>query len=487
MSHAADAPLAADMDDTTLAAGLEDELSTIRPTGEEEDDNDDDDAEPADEPVADDADDAADLEDEDDDLDDEDDEPAADSGAAAASDGAAATDGAAPITRAEDGATWNDGAKRWQKDGKFVEGAPPEPPAVATTGAANAEAKPADTAQAGWTPFSVTVDREAVGIPEAQLSRANGHVILGIPEDKFPDFQRRIVRGVAAERTWRQLHDGVRQLEEERKAQAERPAIRSDSEVEADLLLEVLKPLAKDLLTEEQVENLALRVQIAQGDEKKKVAQWETDRTGKAEADRVEHEAVIGQLAESIIETVENADGTRKPEYAHLSDDDLREVMADMAKHSRGIISKNGDKYERNTSLVQFVLSNFAKAKAAATATKDAPAGAPAAPATPSGAPSGASSATPAKAGTTAAAAPAPGDRADKFNAAQGTAARPTTTSVKARRSAGTGRPASGRTTGEPRRPKDPRTPAQRAEDEHMKTTRAFLRSPTLEIEGGVD
>lgn len=467
----------ADMNDGGLAAGLEDELATIRPSGEGDDETEDPDDEVdagADDPDEvedpDEVDDPDEIDDEDDELDDDDDpaDPAAPADAAAAPD-AAATD-AAPITR-EDGATFNTTAKRWQKDGKFVEGDPPAAP-VATDAAKPAEPTP------GWEPFKVTVDREAVAIPEAQIGKNAGHMIVAIPEAKWPDFQSRIVKGVAAERSWRQLRDGIKQLEDERKAQAERPAIRSDAEVEADVLLEVLKPHMKELLTDEQLENVAMRVKLAQGEEQKKLGTWETERTTKAQAAAKEHEAMIEQIAEAIIETVDTPEGVRKPEFAHLTDDDLREAMGDMAKNARGIVTKNGEKYERNTSLVQYVLSNVARAKIPAKEKEKVTA-----PTDSATASSAATPATPAKAGTTVASADGASGRAEKFNKGVSTAAKPESTNLKARRTAGKGRPSDRSTTGEPRRKNDTRTRAQRDEDRHRKLTRSWTsNTSTLEL-----
>lgn len=385
--------------------------------------------------------------------------------------GAAATTGkegtkegtaaAAPITR-EDGATWNGTANRWQKDGKFVEG---EAPATAA-----AEKKEATTEQQ-WEPFAIKVDRAQVPIEEAVVSRANGHTFIAVPDAKFADFQRRIVRGYAAERAWRGIQQREQQLEREAEIQKNRPAIRSDSEVEADLLLDLLKDKLPDVLEPHELDNLQLRVKLAQHDEKEKLSKYETDSRSRSTEAETTQRAQDEGIAQTIVELVD--DPQFAAEFSHLTDDDLRGLVAKLQPVRASLYWKEGDQWMRNTQYMYDRLKELAASRkgapAASTGTTDA---------TP---PKGGTTATAGTAGTAAA------TRAERLNRAGDTAAKPKTTSVKDGRTASSTRPPekghhrADRTKGK----QDARTPAMKAEDTVRKTTRSYLNSPSLDFEDG--
>lgn len=456
-----------------------DDLGSHKPPkgfgGEDDDDDEpeDDDAEGAD------ADDEAEPEDEDDEPDDDEpdaeeddpeDEPDDDEEDAPEGDDAAEGDetaaAAEPIKR-KDGAEWNGTAKRWQKEGKFVEGDPPPAPAAKDS----KDAKGATTQDTGWAPFSVTVDREAVPIADVAVSKANGHVIYAVPEAKAADFNRRIVRGIAAERYWRQLTDEKRTIEEERKALAERPPVRTDSEVEADVLLEALKPHLATLFDETELENLNLKVKVAQGEEKGKLSEWETSRVTAREAEGKEREAVANELGDMVAGIIADDTGALRPEYKHLDDAAMTELMPLVMKHANALVTKNPEgKYARQHELAEFVVAQFAAARKPAVA--EPPKADP----------------TPAK-GTTGKDTGKAGDRAERFNTGVTTAARPTSTNLKERRTREKGRPATRRTTGESRgrKDRDRRTPEQREEDEFLKLKRSYTTSATLDMGGHDD
>lgn len=447
------APDVVDVDDPTLIAGLEDELTAGIDT--------DDDAPAA--TAVDDADDG---------------EPEEEGeGVEASSEGEEAAPAdepeaeAEPITR-EDGATWNVAASRWQKDGKFVEGDPPaQPPAQpAASATAAATEPPAAEQPPAWEPLAITVDRASVPIPEAVVSRANGHVILGIKEDQFAEFQRRLVKGVVAERSWRQLNDGVKQLEAEREAARTRPATRSDAEVEADVLMQYLKPHMADLFDETTLKLIDAEVKLAQRAEQDKVRQHETQRAQQTDDASAAERQVLEGMATTIIEIADAPEFAA--EFQSLTQDDLRSVLQELQPISRAVFWKDTDGWMRNTQLVYDRLKAKAEAKAS---TKSSASSTSATSAT-------ASPATPPTGGTTANAGTGK-DRAERFNQGQATAAQPTTTSVKARRTTPTSRPSATAGHHRPARAAaTAHTSQQEAEDAFRRTTRSFLSSDSLDF-----
>lgn len=366
-----------------------------------------------------------------------------------------------PIVR-EDGAVWNAKAGttgRWQKDGQFVEG---EPPAE----------QPAADAAIAWEPFSVTVDKESVTIPEAQVSRRDGHTFLAIPDDKLPDFQRRMSRAHVAERKWRDLDAGLKAVEAEREALANRPPVRSDSEVEVDVMLEALKPMMADLFTAEQLENLELRVKLAQREEKEKVGQYETERaTQSSKQQEAEQQAAaeveeFGDTVRSIVTAELPAE--LKAKLDGLTPADVDAVVAALVPIRAALIDEDDEGRYVNT---QYVFDRLAERAALTRATRASSTSATTAAPAPS-----TTATTPAPAGTTVTA-----TRAERFNRGQDTAARPTTTSLKAGRTDASRPPERG-TTGSPRRPAAPLPAAMAAEDEFTATLRDYTRSPGLDF-----
>lgn len=390
------------------------------------------------------------------------------------------------ITR-EDGARWNVKAGRWQKDGGFVEGEPPAgfkgtasakdgaagAGAAATAGATKDSAAGA-AAEQTWEPFAVKVDRAQVPIEEAVISRSNGHTFIAVPDAKFNDFQRRIVRGYAAERAWRGIQEREQQLEREREIERNRPKIRTDSEVEADLMLDVLKPHLGDILDEQQLENLQLKVAIAQRDEKAKLATYETESRTKASEAETTQRAQDEGIATTIVELVE--DPKYAAQFAHLTDDDLRGLIRQLQPVRNALYYRDGDGWVRNTQYMFDRLTELAAARKLGAAASTTTTGARGMTGT---------TATPSKDGTTAATGTAT-TRAERLNRAGETAARPTTTSVKAGRTATATRPSAQRsTTGTTRQPdkKDTRTPAMKAEDRVRTSTRQFMSSDGLDFD----
>ena len=457
---------------------LDDEEGAETVEGEPEEELDDEDEAPLDDDDDDDLDDV---------LDDEDEGPATDKKEDA-------EEVAEPPIAREDGATFNEEAGRWQKDGKFVEGEKPtaelekrataraaaEKP-VADAAVAAGAAKPGAGAAAGaaapgkWEQFSVKADRKDHAIDEAVVRREGGFVFLGIPEDKFNTFTNRLGAGIVAQRMTRELDQSLKDLEtakaelESDRKFLDRPAGAtwnvdktawvdaagavvqgrppSATEIEAMIWLDAIKPKIDGLFEPIEIDNFALKVKLAQQGAAGATGRFETERKTKAtEANQAEETQENG-LANTIVEVAEAF-----PEFKDLTDDHLREVLGELRPYKRSLYYQEGGAWFKNTEAVHAALKRKVEALAKAS---------PAAPA-------------PAK--------PAPAaDKADRFNAGQDSAAKPKTTSVAAQRGA---RPAGQRPSREERRRKKARgkTREQRDEDQYRKVERAFMASPGLDF-----
>jgi hypothetical protein len=311
------------------------------------------------------------------------------------------------------------------------------------------------------------LDGKDTAIEEAVMSEANGHVYFAIPKDKFPRFQNRISRGVAGERMWRQLDQGLRELEARKTA----PAAKSDVEIECELTLEVLKPHLAELMDERDIENLELRIDKAKNDAAKAYATAEGERVAKASEPTWE-EQQVSLIAKQVLEIVAANETLRG-----LSKEELEEVYEkELLPIRNGLVWLEGDAPMGNTQYIYDRLSARAKSAAgrkaeATTDTSKTPAPKPETPSVKAG-----DSQVPAR--KTAA------DAADRFNRGVDAAKKPGTTSVKANRD----RPAKNGAT----RHDEPETKAPRkslmeeqaeAEDDLRRTTRSFMGADGFDFE----
>lgn len=400
---------------------------------------------------------------------------------------AAERDGAEPITR-DDGAQFNVEAGRWQKDGKFVDGAPPsaEQLAAAKAGAAGGAAGAGGGAQPEWQPLSLTIDRKPFQIPEAAVQIRMGgdgrkYAFIAVPEDELPRFQQRIGRGVVAERISRDLNARLREVEQIRTDLEERsqlPAPKTEAQIEAELYIEALKkkmvddpetgrqvPVLATLFQPHELDNLELKLKLAVKEEGEKHARAEWERRSAREQAGTEAQVQEQGLAETVLDVAD-----RFPEFQNLTEQQLREVYAELKPYARALYWREGDQWFKNDEQVYAALR-----RKAASPARGAQGG------------GGASAPRPA-AGKTGqpGQATAGQSRDDRFNAAQRKAAKPPTTAVSARRDA-VQRPGQQPATRQERRGKEGRrkgeTREQYEERRHRKRTRKWMNSNTLDFE----
>jgi hypothetical protein len=363
-----------------------------------------------------------------------------------------------------------DGADGPQRDerGRFAPKADDKPDAAAEAPRAGGSAAPAAAAAAApaadaakWETFAVRADKAILPIDEAQVTRANGHVLIAVKENDYNRFTQRIAKGVAAERVWRELHTAKQEVELERNA----PRPLSDAEIEAKIIMDEVRPLLAELFDEGQLERLELKVKLAQREakdthvtdrttyfntEREKLAAPEREREAAAADERTQLESIASELL-SLQQQM--------PELAGMTKDQIERAFHALAhaNYRRAAVWKDGDAWYANHDLMRETL----KQHAAATATGG----------------------TPGATGHTATA-PTGGARtnAERFNTGVNSA--PRTTSLKANRDA---RPRAQRPSRDSGRRRPAPDAAMTAEDEYRRTTRKFMNSNSLEFEGDED
>lgn len=354
-----------------------------------------------------------------------------------------------------------------------------------------AAAKPADAAAAApepkWEPLQITADKALVPIKEAQITRANGYTIISVKDADFPRMQERLGRAhlferhrQAIEERTRTLAQGVKDLEAERAA----PQAKSDEEIAAAMIVETIGDRLAEVLEPHELENLKLRIQIAQKDGKDASAKARKEyfdglaaKEREANAPLEEQETQLKGVADTLFGVL----ARHKEALGTFDDADLRAVYDELTQMARAVYWKEKDGWYHNTQVVFDALKRRKDAVAARTAagTTGAP---PTNGNTAAGGPT-AAAAGDAKGGKDKAAA------AERFNRNVDSGARPRTTSVKDARD--TSRPRAERNTrelagaGAGRGGK--KTAEQQAEDDVRKSSRKWLRSDTLDIEDDDD
>jgi hypothetical protein len=378
-----------------------------------------------------------------------------------------------------------EGGQPRDEQGKFTKadeanaGAKPtDDAAVAKPDAAAAagEEKKPDAAAAEtpkWETLSVNVDKQLVAIDEAKISKANGHLFIAIPEKEGNRFLTRLSRGIVGEKLWRDLHNGLRELDARKNA----PPAKSENEVEADVVMELLKPSLGKLYVENEkgemvpflddrdMQLLELKIENAKTKTKTEYATAEAARVAKAAEAPWEEQQIHG-LAQQVASLIQNF-----PDLQSLTKEEIEEVyQRELLPVRNALVYRDEKGSYANTQFMYDRLKDRADRKKAAAATSD--------PSALTQTPQGNSATT---------AAPEQGktktDKAERFNRGVD-AAKTRTTSVKANRD-DRPRKRNTRDGDERSRRKKARTPREEresAEDEWRRTERAFLNSPDLDF-----
>lgn len=378
------------------------------------------------------------------------------------------------------------------------EGAAPSPaspgdqPAAAEPAEAPAGAPVSSAGESAWEPFAVTADKEAVAIEEAVVSKVNGHFMIAVREQDMPRFRARIQRAIIGEKTWRAMEAEKAETAQMR-AQLEQEASRKTAaEIEAE---ETLK-----LLTREQLEAILDARDLDLLDER--IARRKAEegvRTVKPTAATAPTEtpaapASAADPADAPAEpTIDFAQAQKEgiavemlaiidhfPELQAIPEAERVAAYRELYAERDQVFWRGGDGYYSNRDRIYEKLKARVPAKdpAPAPAPKDA-AAAPAAAATPATEPPApAPAAAPRQSAATA-------NRAETYNRGVNSAARPTTTSVKARREANAARPAAAGATRNADRPRARTQAEEQAEldAEWERTKRGVLRSDGLDID----
>jgi hypothetical protein len=313
-------------------------------------------------------------------------------------------------------------------------------------------------------PLVVRADKTLHPIDEAQVTRANGYHVITIKDEDAPRFMQRMSKGIVGEKIWRDLQTGIKELEQERAA----PQAKTDSQIEAEIILATIKDRLGELLEPHEVRNLELEIKLAQRDYKDTYAQERTqffaaqaEKEQQAQAPEIEQRAQLEGIANALIDLRETQDDLRG-----LSDAQVEQAFNELKTIARAAYWKETD---GKWYMDQRLMYDRLKAVQAGTASSSAP-------------PSNGQTAT-------ASRSPKP-DAADRFNKAGNTAARPATpgtTSVKAGRGKTdpAQRPSRSPTPTTTNRPA--KTAAMQAEDRARAQQKKFMASDGLDFEDDDD
>lgn len=342
-----------------------------------------------------------------------------------------------------------DAADKAASDAKQAGKTPAEQQAAATKAAGDAKAAATSAAPAGeaakapeWKPMQIRDGKVLLPVEEAKVIEQGDHMIIAVPKKDFNQFQHRISRGISAERQWREIHKTRQELDFEKAA----PKPRSDAEIEADLFMKALGEQINELFTPEQLDNLKLRVQIAQRDEKDTFAKTETARRAEVDSGDAWTKSQVETLTNEAFDLMEN-----HPELKGMTPEQLESALREVAMEVRDklVFKENGETFANTELLFKLLKREFLS----------------------SGRPAPAAAGTPET--------PKKTTDAERFNGAQDTAAKPATTSLKAGRKPSA--PAPSRPSRERVLAAAQRDERQDAEDALRKTKRRMMSSATLD------
>jgi hypothetical protein len=374
------------------------------------------------------------------------------------------------------------------KQGAAADGAAPQ------AGAADAGKAAAAAEAPKWEPLVVRADKALVPIEELSVMRGmkdsagNELVMVSMRASNFARFAQRLSSGHRFEQNRQAITEQRTQLEAKIKhveRELAAPRGKTDAEVEGEELLKLLKPLLPELvdanlISQADVDNLELRVKLAQRDARDAHATALTkyhedlkakDAEATAPAEYQTREAT--HIAEALMQVWHET-----PELKDLPEAEVRKVYDDLIEIGRAVYREDREqnRWEVDPKIITKYLTDRKTRLAATPSANGAPPsnGNPAAGGT-RGAPAGSSSN---GGGKTAA--------ADRHNRAVDTGQR-RTSSLKANR--GTRPPernprerAAAGTRAAPTK-----TPEMEAEDAWNTTRRNLMRSSTLDFEGDDD
>lgn len=363
-----------------------------------------------------------------------------------------------------------DASEKATADAKRAGKSPAEQQAAGAAAAAAAKPAPAAAPEAKWEPLQIRADKAIHPIDEAKVQKvtdAKGgeHFVIAVPAKDYPRFQQRLGRGIAADRRWRELQEKEREIDFQRSA----PKPRSDAEIEATMFIEALSKmqgteegskLLDEIFEPQELENLKLRVQIAQGKEKTDFATAEEKRRSDASAGDEWSRFQADTLVNEAFDLVEKyADETGKRPLEGMTPDEIRGILQDLAMPviDKLVYRENGETFVNNEYLFKLLQRGRGAPRTPAPTPSDAPA-------VPDKKVAG----------------------AERFNKGQDSAAQPRSTSLRQNR--GTrpqGNPRTSRD--QDRRPQDDRTAQQIAEDQQRKARRKMMTSPSLDFDDEED
>lgn len=219
----------------------------------------------------------------------------------------------------------------------------PAKPSAAQPAAIETPVVPAASAPQ-WSPLVVTADREQVPIDGAHILRENGHAMIVVPDAKLGRVQELLSRGIHSEKT-------RRQFDEERKtfaAERAKPQPPSDAEIEAKVVLEILKPRLPELFDEAGLEWLADKVSLAKYTaEKEHATKITAQQTETQQTETLERQKTEG-LANAMVQVWT----AHKAQLPGLTDDDVRKAYAKLTPFKNSLYTQeNGEWFVNSEAL----------------------------------------------------------------------------------------------------------------------------------------
>jgi hypothetical protein len=339
---------------------------------------------------------------------------------------------------------------------------------AADAAAKSAAAAPAE--QPSFQPFKIRADKEDVAIPEAQVTRANGYVMLAVPEKDFARFEARIGRGHVAEKVWQRLTARERELEAEKSA----PPMKSNAEIESQMILDAIKQHIPDLLTPIEIENLELKIAKAQRDYKDEYGATRTKHFETATREHTPEQEEQAEIIQGLAAHLLTFRDEFPTELGDLTTEELQDVFMELVPVQKAVFWKqDGELFANNQVIAKTLLAVKARRATNAAGTGALPGNRD----------------TAAAAGTSTASTKAQ-RAAERHNRGVNSAAAPSTTSLKANRGKSNARSRDERNT---RRDDSSRgrervtSPELDADEAWRRTQRKLMASPGLDFDDGSD
>ncbi len=184
-----------------------------------------------------------------------------------------------------------------------------------------------------FAPFSITVDKQTVPIPGVESVSADGHTMLVYADAQAERVQQLLGRGVMYEKTEARTQERAQlltQWQQHLQEQANAPRPPTDDEIEAKVILEVLKPKLPDLFNEAELAWLNDKVRLAKFEQ-----QGQFRDAATAQQSQTQEAAQTDQFhSMQLAAWIDNL--SKLPEYKGLIGDEEKSEIFDLILPTKG-------------------------------------------------------------------------------------------------------------------------------------------------------